>query len=365
MKKIIFKGLILIITVMTIDGLSKYLLSKNKNSMVIEYINATKIFSIGADKENEDFYEPKYFTLDKDYNIYILDSGNNRIQKYNKNGRFIKTIGCPGQGPGCFSRNTIKIKILKGNYLYLIDNNLRRITIYDTEGKYINSFNIFQSVDDICIVDNKYYCSSIVIKRNYKPIQVLNEKNRVEYSFGKIIEPTRNIIERIELSSYSRILEREFSFRNMTNVLNIRDDIIYSQQQPYVLIKYNKNGNEIKEVKGEVEFDTYFPLQITDNENSVQKKVVGRSSLVYDSIAWKDGGIIVPIIIPDRSLIYLDIYDSELNIIKRCVLKNDIFDYKKRAGITNMFIDDNSNLYCMVVSMEDNPIFLKYQLTLK
>jgi sugar lactone lactonase YvrE len=38
--------------------------------------------------------------MDKDGNIYILDSGNARIQKFGPDGKYLATIGGKGQGPG-------------------------------------------------------------------------------------------------------------------------------------------------------------------------------------------------------------------------------------------------------------------------
>jgi len=43
-------------------------------------LRAELVLKIGSDKENEDFYKPSSFTVDKNGQIYILDAGNSRIQ---------------------------------------------------------------------------------------------------------------------------------------------------------------------------------------------------------------------------------------------------------------------------------------------
>jgi DNA-binding beta-propeller fold protein YncE len=53
-------------------------------------------------EENLSFFEPSDIVQDSTGNIYVLDSGNNRIQKLNPQGKFIKTIGRRGQRPGEF-----------------------------------------------------------------------------------------------------------------------------------------------------------------------------------------------------------------------------------------------------------------------
>jgi hypothetical protein len=53
-------------------------------------------------EENLSFKEPSDIVRDSAGNLYILDAGNNRIQKLDSEGKFIKTIGRKGQGPGEF-----------------------------------------------------------------------------------------------------------------------------------------------------------------------------------------------------------------------------------------------------------------------
>lgn len=55
-----------------------------------------------GDVNDEDYFFPRRVTLnvDGEGNIYVCDRGNRRVQKYNKNGRYVRTIGRQGQGPG-------------------------------------------------------------------------------------------------------------------------------------------------------------------------------------------------------------------------------------------------------------------------
>jgi hypothetical protein len=53
-------------------------------------------------EENLSFSEPNDIVQDSSGNLYILGSGNNRIQELDSEGKFIKTIGRKGQGPGEF-----------------------------------------------------------------------------------------------------------------------------------------------------------------------------------------------------------------------------------------------------------------------
>lgn len=56
--------------------------------------------------ENYLFYRPGCTAKDRDGNIYIVDRGNYRIQKFNIIGNYIATFGRQGQGPGEFELPT-------------------------------------------------------------------------------------------------------------------------------------------------------------------------------------------------------------------------------------------------------------------
>ena len=54
------------------------------------------------------FHNPSDIEIDNEGNIYILDSGNFCVKKFDKNGNFLRRYGKKGKGPGEFT---------EGNYL--------------------------------------------------------------------------------------------------------------------------------------------------------------------------------------------------------------------------------------------------------
>ena len=58
--------------------------------------------SIGGNENDNNYYFPKgaWSNVDGDGNIYVTDFGNRRVQMYDKAGKYIRTIGRKGQGPG-------------------------------------------------------------------------------------------------------------------------------------------------------------------------------------------------------------------------------------------------------------------------
>ncbi len=335
---------------------------QNKPTFQEKEMKADFVLAIGSEKTNEDFFQPKYFTLDKNGNIYILDSGNSRIQVFSPQGRFIFSFGRFGQGPGELSKDASIIKILEDNRVYVIDNMQRRINIYDEQGKYFKSFALRSEYDDIVLVENRYYLSNLLLKEDYKPIYYAEDLADIRNSFGRFIEPTPEITKRIKKSPIP--LETEFAHRNMTSLLaDSKGTILYSQLEPYHLIQYDKNGRMINDIIGDVGFDTHFPLELSFGDQTTTHHVTSPPATVFAPIPIAGDRFMVAILRPDRSSFVLDFYEKNGSMIRRYIMKNDFFDPSaKRTGITNLYIDGSLNIYGLVVSQEDNPVLKKYHL---
>lgn len=331
--------------------------------IVEKEIKTELLFDIGSNSENEDFYRPEYFTVDSLGNIYILDTGNSRIQCFSSKGKFINSFGSFGQGPGELSQYASKLKLLADGNLYLIDNYQHRVTIYSKDGKYLNSYKTSSPFDDITMKNGRYFLSNIFINKNHKPIHFTRDLNKFKGAFGQIIEPVADFFKTVKVSTTPRILEREFSFMNMTCIIvNSNMEVIYSQRWPYYLVVYNEQGEKIKEIAGHTSFNTHFPLEISFSGKNVKRRVVASPSDVYNIVPLNDDHFIVPVINPERSYIYFDYFDSNVEHVSRYILKNTFFDKNKKEGIVHIHIDQNNNLYCLVVSREDIPRLSKYKI---
>jgi len=68
-----------------------------------------EMLSIGVREGDQNlmFHEPMDLEVDENGNIYVLEKGNYRIQKFDKNGKFIVTIGKKGRDPGKYSTASI------------------------------------------------------------------------------------------------------------------------------------------------------------------------------------------------------------------------------------------------------------------
>jgi hypothetical protein len=94
--------------------------------------------SIGSvEDENTLFYRLGEIVVDSQNNIYVMDSGNHRIQKFDKDGNYLQTIGRKGEGPGEFMR-PFRIFLDEQGNIYVSE--IRKLNLFDSKGNYIKSF---------------------------------------------------------------------------------------------------------------------------------------------------------------------------------------------------------------------------------
>jgi DNA-binding beta-propeller fold protein YncE len=103
----------------------------NKLGVSIQLIK--KIGDVDTTDENLAFNYPSDIAMDASGNIYVLDSANNRIQKFDPEGKYLATFGRKGQGPGEFY-NPDSIDIDANGFFYVMDTYQNRIQTMKAEG---------------------------------------------------------------------------------------------------------------------------------------------------------------------------------------------------------------------------------------
>ncbi len=102
-----------------------------KAQVSIEFVG--NIGELETEDENLAFHIPSDIAKDGQGNIYILDAGNHRIQKFGPDGNYIETIGRRGQGPGEFYL-PLSLDIDSRGYLYVSDPQNQRVQILKPDG---------------------------------------------------------------------------------------------------------------------------------------------------------------------------------------------------------------------------------------
>jgi len=92
---------------------------------------------LGSEKdENYLFYRVWDIAVNDRGDIYVLDSGKYRIQKYDKDGRYLQTIGRQGQGPGEFER-PVGLYLDKKRSIYVLG--FFKIHMFNHKGEFIKT----------------------------------------------------------------------------------------------------------------------------------------------------------------------------------------------------------------------------------
>lgn len=106
----------------------------------------------GSGIPGSSFSRPSDVAWDKAGNIYIADGtgSNNRIAKFDKDGRFIKHWGSTGKGPGQFTGVKALAIDAQGN-VYAADLGNKRIQVFDAEGTFKSEFGGVGTPIAMCI----------------------------------------------------------------------------------------------------------------------------------------------------------------------------------------------------------------------
>src|ERR1051325_5708081 len=93
-------------------------------------------WGVRAGGHNGQVLTPYGVATDASGNVYVADTGNDRIQKFDPTGAFITTWGGTGYGAGQF-RQPYGIGTSRGGYVYVSDTVNRRIQKFDANGKFV------------------------------------------------------------------------------------------------------------------------------------------------------------------------------------------------------------------------------------
>jgi hypothetical protein len=155
------------------------------------------------------FYSPNDIAIDKYGNIYVCDTGNGVIKKYNSRYEFVKEWGCKT----LFSNYMLPyyIKVDEEGYIYVSDIAMLRIIVFSSEGKYLKEFSLKPFL--------KYYSSEIYLFIEGNNILVSDTVNNKIMRFNK----NGQLLNSITVNTPGGIIK------------NSRDEIIYGDTTKKIL----------------------------------------------------------------------------------------------------------------------------------
>jgi DNA-binding beta-propeller fold protein YncE len=86
----------------------------------------------GIGTEEGLFYKPTHVIVDKEGSLYVNDFFNFRIQKFDRDGNFLKAFGYPGDTLGAFARPK-GLSVDQEGHIYVVDAAFENVQIFDDE----------------------------------------------------------------------------------------------------------------------------------------------------------------------------------------------------------------------------------------
>lgn len=147
--------------------------------------------------ENLAFNTPSDIVLDEAGNIYILDAGNHRIQKFDPEGKYLGSFGREGQGPGEFNSPTSLDIDAEGN-LIIADRRSRKIQIFSTGGSLRKTITLTKNPLSKVLALNSGLMATIgtvgydIEGKDNEPlpklIRLLDSDGNIEREFGEMFD---------------------------------------------------------------------------------------------------------------------------------------------------------------------------------
>lgn len=188
-----------------------------------------------APTEKPYFFRPVALLLDQK-EIYILESGEERIRVYSEGSLFNRSFGQKGNGPGEFSMPA-GMDIL-GDEVYVADFGNKRIQVLDKKGNYLRGFKVPFSPKNIVALDK----DRIVVSR--MPLGI-DGSEKMLYGYNSKGE--------LLWQALDSFFSNDRVYDTLCNHIVLRKDeagnfyIIWRWQNPNIL-KINKDGQIIRKI---------------------------------------------------------------------------------------------------------------------
>jgi hypothetical protein len=189
------------------------------------------------------FYEPGGVTVDNNGNIYVADSGNQRIVKFNSEGKFLKSFGTKGQGPGEFLSPWQLAVYNNEIYVYDWRRNIQKFTL---NGAYITGFNLRGGIFLDFVIDSE---GNIYVGR-----WTSDKENFLIEKF----DSNGNLIKRFCESIKAQTRPLTLIYNNSKLCIDNQDNIYIAFRYINKIRKYNSDGELVNEFERTL---TYSPIK--------------------------------------------------------------------------------------------------------
>jgi hypothetical protein len=194
-----------------------------------------------SDDENQFFRFPGGIKIGMEGLVYIVDTGNHRIQVFDRAGNYKKTVGRKGKGPQDLL-HPCAITFGNDKNLVVAERDNHRIQVFDSTGRYLHSFKTINTTPSLIATTRKNEIAAHSHQKSFESRTLIT----LYTSQGKIIRE----IGKIQDSAKSRS-----SFEGLFFALDKKDDFFISYYATPYYRKYTYGGKPAMIVTYQVPFE--------------------------------------------------------------------------------------------------------------
>ena len=236
--------------------------------VALEFVQ--KIGDLEAEDENYLLHRVSGVTVDSGGNIYVIDSGNYRIQKYDSNGKYLATFGRKGQGPGEFlSPQSIGVDSTGNIYVYDKGNN--RISVLSKEGRALRTFKFGRNAAEFRLLQSGEFITNTLsrifsknldavsnptAKYTIPVVQIYDKEGKLLREFGKpydykdnVVNPEGNVF--FYSSDKNNFIYLSFKYQNRIEKYSSEGRLLFTAERP-LSYKISRPKTKVKAYPGEV-----------------------------------------------------------------------------------------------------------------
>lgn len=312
----------------------------SKAKKQLKEISLKEDLSIGVESGDEQFMfaEIGDVSLDSEDNIYILDSKEGKVHKYDTNGNFLKSLEVKrGEGPREASY-VHKLAVTQKGRVFALDRNTGKILVFDEGFEWVRSFKTdFRSIDILPYSEEEFIIFGM---KDDNVFHIFDQEGNLLESFGETFEIPSEYLE----------------YRNVPLVKLPRRADITRDGRIYLVNphKYEIRVYEDKKVhhviKEESEFFTPFKVVVSEKSDDGVQRIGMR--FPYISVLDYGNKLYVTMMAWDEEeLNHLDVFENEKLVASQ-----------KIAGFAHA-IDNKGRLY--LVEEEDYPRVVRLSVVYK
>ena len=196
---------------------------------------------IGNDEDDKYlFYRARSIALDSDENIYVVDSGNYRIQKFDRQGKYLYTVGRKGEGPGEFSQ-PYGLYIDSQSFLYVRE--YRRLQVFNESGEFLKVIPLNVNLVDFAVDTEGNLFGNVDLQPRDNAVRAIIKLNSQGEIVREVVKYFDFGIKIIVTANRTFTLSPNHTYTPRLCFTQIEGDIfIFGYSSEYILNLFDKNG---------------------------------------------------------------------------------------------------------------------------